>query len=279
MKIIFNPQILIIMAKQRGHIKYTGTLGEVRHFKIKGNKGFYAGLVGGPTAEQVKTAPGFIRTRENMSEFAACAMAGKSVRVGLSSLMRQMSDSRLAGRLTAIMKKINIEDGSEARGQRAVLVSQQPQYLRGLDFNRNLSFNGIFAAPFILTANVDRNETELSVPAFNPLNSINIPSGATHFRLINAISLVSDFVYNSTTGAYEPSDPGLNEASQIEYSAYIPVNETTTAITLTSTLAGAPSIPTTVAVLGCVGIEFYQQVGTEYFIFKQGNSMKIQELF
>ena len=267
------------MAKQRGHIKYTGTLGEVRHFKIKGNKGFYAGLVGGPTAEQVKTAPGFVRTRENMSEFAACAMAGKSVRVGLSSLMRQMSDSRLAGRLTAIMKKINIEDGSEARGQRAVLVSQQPQYLRGLDFNRNLSFNGIFAAPYTLTANVDRNETELTIPAFNPLNSINIPSGATHFRLINAISLVSDFVYNSTTGAYEPSDPGLNEASQIEYSAYIPVNETTTAITLTSTLAGAPSIPTTVAVLGCVGIEFYQQVGTEYFIFKQGNSMKIQELF
>ncbi len=279
MKIIFKPQILIIMAKQRGHIKYTGTLGEVRHFKIKGNKGFYAGLVGGPTAEQVKTAPGFIRTRENMSEFAACAMAGKSVRVGLSSLMRQMSDSRLAGRLTAIMKKINIEDGSEARGQRAVLVSQQPQYLRGLDFNRNLSFNGIFAAPFILTANVDRNETELSVPAFNPLNSINIPVGATHFRLINAISLVSDFVYNSTTGAYEPSDPGLNEASQIEYSTYIPVNSTTAPITLTATLPGAPSIPTTVAVLGSIGIEFYQQVGTEYFIFKQGNSMKIQELF
>ena len=267
------------MAKQRGHIKYTGTLGEVRHFKIKGNKGFYAGLVGGPTAEQVKTAPGFIRTRENMSEFAACAMAGKSVRVGLSSLMRQMSDSRLAGRLTAIMKKINIEDGSEARGQRAVLVSQQPQYLRGLDFNRNLSFNGIFAAPYTLTANVDRNETELTIPAFNPLNSINIPSGATHFRLINAISLVSDFVYNSTTGAYEPSDPGLNEASQIEYTTYIPVDATTAPITLTSALAGSPSIPTTVAVLGSVGIEFYQQVGTEYFIFKQGNSMKIQELF
>ena len=44
------------MAKQKGHIKYVGTLGDVRHFKIKGNKGFFAGLVGGPTAEQVKTA-------------------------------------------------------------------------------------------------------------------------------------------------------------------------------------------------------------------------------
>ena len=70
-----------------------------------------------------------------MSEFAACANAGKSLKVRLSALMKQMSDSQLTGRLTAIMKKINIEDGSEARGQRAVLVSQQPQYLNGLDFN------------------------------------------------------------------------------------------------------------------------------------------------
>ena len=162
------------MAKQKGHIKYVGTLGEVRHFKIKGNEGYFAGLKGGPTAEQVKTAPGFIRTRENMSEFAACANAGKSVRIGLSALMKQMTDSQFTGRLTAIMKKINIEDGSEARGQRAVLVSQQPQYLKGLDFNRNISFNGIFSAPFTLTANVDRNESTLSVPAFNPLNFLNI---------------------------------------------------------------------------------------------------------
>ena len=44
------------MARQKGHVKYVGTLGEVRHFKIKGNTGYYAGLKGGPTAEQVKTA-------------------------------------------------------------------------------------------------------------------------------------------------------------------------------------------------------------------------------
>lgn len=49
------------MAQQKGHVKYVGTLGEVRHFKIKGNTGYYAGLKGGPTGEQVKTAPGFVR--------------------------------------------------------------------------------------------------------------------------------------------------------------------------------------------------------------------------
>jgi len=45
-----------------------------------------------------------------MNEFAACALASKSVRVGLGLLKKQMSDAQLSGRLTAIMKRINLED-------------------------------------------------------------------------------------------------------------------------------------------------------------------------
>ena len=267
------------MARQKGHIKYVGTLGEVRHFKIKGNEGYFAGLKGGPTAEQVKTAPGFIRTRENMSEFAACANAGKSVRIGLSALMKQMTDSQFTGRLTAIMKKINIEDGSEARGQRAILVSLQPQYLKGLDFNRNISFNGIFSAPFTLAASVNRNETTLNIPAFNPLNYLNIPSGATHFRIINALSIISDFVYNSATGAYEPAEALLNEVADIAYSAYIPVDIVTALIEVVATLPGAPTLTSSTSALASIGIEFYQKVGVNYYLFNAGNAMKIQEVF
>ena len=267
------------MARQKGHVKYVGTLGEVRHFKIKGNAGYFAGLKGGPTAEQIKTAPGFIRTRENMSEFAACANAGKSIRVGLSALMKQMTDSQFTGRLTAIMKKINIEDGSEARGQRAILVSQQPQYLKGLDFNRNVSLNGIFSAPFTLTANAARNESTLSVDPFNPLNYLNIPSGATHFRLLNSLSVISDFVFNSATGAYEPAEPLLNETSHIAYSDYTPVDVVTAQLDIEAALPGTPTLTNNVAVLGCIGIEFYQIVGSTYYLFNAGNAMKVQDIF
>jgi uncharacterized protein YjgD (DUF1641 family) len=63
------------------------------------------------TGEQVKTAPEFERTRENMNEFGGCAKQLENlVRVGLAQLMKQMSDPQLTGRLTAIMKKINLED-------------------------------------------------------------------------------------------------------------------------------------------------------------------------
>lgn len=42
------------MARQSGPLRYKGTLGEIRHFKIKGMQGDFVGLKGGPSAEQVR---------------------------------------------------------------------------------------------------------------------------------------------------------------------------------------------------------------------------------
>lgn len=268
------------MARQSGPLKYKGTLGDIRHFKIKGLQGHFAGLVGGPTGEQVKTAPEFERTRENMNEFGGCAAAGKSIRVGLAQLMKQMSDPQLTGRLTAIMKKINLEDLTEARGYRAILISTQRQYLTGLNFDKNISLDSVFYAPYTLTNSPARDSATLTVPAFNPLNYVNAPAGATHFRLISAISVVSDFEYNDTSGIYEPIDPSLNELSDVAYSGYIDLS-TPVALptTITSTLPGSPVMTADVSVLNCIGIEFYQQVGTNYYLFNSGNALKVQDIF
>ncbi len=268
------------MARQTGPLKYKGTLGDIRHFKIKGLTGHFAGMIGGPSGEQVKTGAEFERTRENMNEFGGCATAGKSVRVGLSQLMKQMSDSQLTGRLTAIMKKINLEDMSESRGYRAILVSTQRQYLTGLNFNKNVSLDGIFYAPYSLTNTPARDSSSFSLPAFNPMNFIKAPAGATHFRLINAISVISDFAFNSTSGMYEAIDSVLNESSNVAYSGYIdlsaPIASTTT---ITSTLPGSPTVSADVSVLNSIGIEFYQQVGANYYLFNSGNALKIQNIF
>jgi len=267
------------MARQKGNLKYVGTLGDVRHFKIKGQEGYFAGMVGGPTGDQVLTAPEFERTRENMNEFGACAKAGKSVRTGLSQVMKQMADSQVTGRLTSIMKKINLEDQTEARGYRKIEITTQRSYLKGFEFDKNTSFNGIFNAPYSLTQGVDRETGSLVVPAFNPANLVNAPSGATHFRLITSLSVVSDFEYNATTNSYDPMDPDLNEVNDIRYSGFLDLSASVPATTITVTLPGGamPTVDTTV--LQCVGIEFYQQVGANYYLFASGNCLKIEEAF
>jgi len=268
------------MAIQKGHVNYGGTIGQIRHFRIKGLTGNYAGLKGGATGEQIKNDPAFVRTRENMNEFAGCAAVGKSLRTGLAQIMKQMSDPQLTGRLTGIMKKINLEDQSEARGYRAILVSAQPQYLLGLNFNRHSSFEGLFTGEVETVTTAERNSVTLNVNPFNTLSNVNAPAGATHFRLVNAITVLSDFVYNATTKVYEPIEPTLNQSSKITYSDYIELgSEVTAPLSIESVLPGSPTMTADVSLISCVGIEFSQKVGEQYYRFNVGNSLKIKNIF
>lgn len=267
------------MAKQTGLVKYSGTMGGVRHFKIKGLEGDFAGLAGGPTAEQIKNDPAFERTRENMSEFGGCASAAKSIRVGLAQIIKQYSDSRLTGRLTAIMKQINLEDIVNPRGKRNVEISANRSLIKGLNFNQQLSMSGVFNAPYSLSNTVARDSATFTIPGFNPSSMISAPAGATHFRLLNAIAVVSDWVYNSATGKYEATDNSLNEISDVGFSGYLSLSAAAPNTVITTTLPGSPTMTASVSVLNCIGIEFYQKVGSNYYLFASGNAMRVDTLF
>ena len=268
------------MARQLGHVKYKGTIGDIRHFKIKGMSGHFAGLNGGATAEQIKNGASFVRTRENMNEFAGCATVGKSIRAGQAQLMKQMSDPQFTGRLTGIIKKINLEDQSEARGVRAILITAVPQHLIGLNFNRNNTVEGSFSGKFETVANEARNSVTLTVEAFKPLEQLKVPAGATHFRFVNSISVISDYAYNAVTKVYEPIEPALNELSKVTYSDYIEIaSGENPEVSVVSALTGTPTMTENASLLSCVGIEFYQKAGSEYYVFSVGNSMKIKNVF
>lgn len=267
------------MAKQKGPLKYVGTIGDIRHFKIKGQEGYFAGMSGGPTDAQVKTAPEFERTRENMNEFGGCARAGKSVRVALSEVLNGMTDPQCTGRLTSLMKKINLEDGTEARGVRKIEISTQRTYLYGFGFDKNIAFTSIVYVPYSLTSSVDRLTSTLTTLAVNPTNSINAPIGATHFRFINAIGVVSDFAYNDATGTYEPTNPDLNELSSSIYGAYSPLNAAYAGETLACSLPPATVMTADISVVNCIGIEFYQEVNGNYYKFSSGNCLVIDNVY
>ena len=182
--------------------------------------------------------------------------------------------------MTGIIKKINLEDQSEARGVRGILITAVPQHLVGLNFNRNNTVEGSFTGDLETVATADRNSVTLTVEAFETLKQLNAPSGATHFRFVNSISVISDYAYNALTKVYEPIEPALNQLSKVVYSDYIEIAPgTTPEVSVISALNGAPTMTENVSLLSCVGIEFYQKVGTEYFVFSVGNSMKIKNVF
>jgi hypothetical protein len=214
-----------------------------------------------------------------MNEFGGSAITGKALRSSIAGLIRNNGDSQITGRITAIMKKINLEDGSEARGQRAILVTVAPQYLQGFEFNKFTSFNGAFNAPYTITPTAARDSSTLDIPSFNPLDRMYIPAGATHFKIINAIAVLSDFEYNSTTGVYEPKDGTTNGLTDVQDSGYLPVNAATGLISVVSTLPGSPTISADVSVVNVLAVEFYQEVNSNYYLFSQGNAMKVAKIF
>jgi hypothetical protein len=177
------------------------------------------------------------------------------------------------------MKKINLEDQTEARGYRKIEISSQQRYLRGFEFDKNISFNGIFNAPYSVTSTAGRDSGSFIVPSFNPANLISAPSGATHFRLITAVSVVSDFEYNAITNNYDPMHPDLNELNDIKYSGFLSLSEIVPATTLTATLLGGAAGTTDTSVLQSIGIEFHQKVGGNYYLFASGDCLKIEEVF
>ena len=96
---------------------------------------------------------------------------------------------------------------------------------------------------------------------------------------INSISVLSDFEFNTTTGVYEPKEQALNELVNVEYSAYLPVDNTTPLVQLVATLPGSPTMTPDANLINIVGVEFYQEVNSNYYIFNQGNAMKIVDIF
>jgi hypothetical protein len=266
------------MAKQSGVLRYKGNLGGISHYRMKGVTDDLAKIANGPSKEQIANDPAFIRTRENNAEFGASAKVGKNLRVGLASVIKNFADPQVTGRITKIFKEINLK-GTGSRGKRNIKLSTNREMLENFDFNKTITFGSVFNAPFTLTPNAARNESTLVMPAFNPWDFVNAPAGATHFRILNGISVISDFNYNNITKKYELATPTLDQKSAIVYSSYLPLDLSASATSIVTTLTGSPTMTTSVSVANVIGIEFYQFVDGQYYMFNSGNAMKIGKVF
>lgn len=265
------------MSKQIGLIKLKGNIGGISFYRSGGED--LAKTANGPSKEKILNDPTFVRTRENNTEFGASATAAKALRLALVTAIQTMGDPRLTSRLTKLFKEINLR-GVGVRGQRPITLSANRTMLENFDFNNAVSFSSIFNAPFTFTNNAARLQGTITIPAFLPSSFIQAPSGATHFRLLQAIGVVSDYVYNPTTLHYDPTDPLINTLSAVNYSAVTPLASAVPVnFTLVATLPGTPTMTATVSIAQCIGIEFFQRIGTTDYLLAQDNCMKSVKLF
>lgn len=265
------------MSKQKGIVKLEGNLGGISFYVSDGK--YLARVANGPSKERIANDSAFKRTRENNKEFGGSARAAKALRLSMGGLIQTMAGSRFVSQLTALFKSINLKSTTGTRGKRPIRASEHKAMLKNVEFNKKISFNTVFSAPFTLSNSVDRNEGVITLGAFTPDNVVNAPSGATHFKMVSAIGVISDYLHDDGTNSYEPIVPDQDALGATDFSSMLPLDQNVSSLVLTATLAGAPVIDAECTVIQTLGIEFYQKVGTDFYLLAQDNAMKIVNAF
>ncbi|MEK8180773.1 hypothetical protein WMW71_10520 [Flavobacterium buctense] len=242
------------MAKSNGILKIEGTLENLTFYKKDGES--YVRRKGGVSKERIENDPNYLRTRENNSEFATAAGAGKMLRMALGSLIFKAKDSKMTSRLVKTMSDVKRYDTTSARGQRQVYnglgTPDGKMMLNGFDFNINAPLSTVLFAIYDL----DTATGVVTIPNLVPQEQIRYPEGATHVSFQSAV-LAIDFE---------------TETSELVLSTIenVPINLTPTSVTLTP-----PSVPTTTGVtLFLLGVSFFQEFnGVQYSLKNEDYSV------
>lgn len=262
------------MAKNLGYIELEGTLGGLTFYRLYGEH--LVKRKSSISKERILTDSNFKRTRENMQEFGGSSQASKSLRHGLASVVKQMSDRHISARLTGIMRQI-LSLGTGIRGERSIEIMPHKLFLEGFEFNKSLTFESVFFAPFAQPAiDVNRSKVTWTIPDFNTDDYIHAPEGATHFKLILGICALSDFVFNTAIADYEPENPDENELYDIVYSSEIALGGAVGSVTtLEANLGLVSPLPATAGTVVSLGIVFYQEVNGLFYELASDNAMTI----
>ena len=264
------------MAYQTGIINYKGSFKSIRNYKNVGDRKIYGSEKGGANRDLIMNNPTLARTRENMNEFGGCAVAVKSIRRGMLKLLPEHSDTRFTSRLVKLIKMINLRDEEGKRGEKSILISLNKPMLKTLNLHekRKIDFE---LKRCVKTSHPDlRNEATLTVNGLNP-GPLLVPGNAQYYRLVNHLSIVSDFVYVAEDKKYKPLSK-LERTAAYVYSDYTPVNTPLSTELKTAFKAGT-LLSDSDTVLQCVGIEFYNRAGAEGYVFYSTGTMLVYDVF
>lgn len=262
------------MPKYSGIVDLKGTFGNLSFYKRKGVR--CVRRPGGFTKERLEADPALRRVREHNTEFGAQSMASKSLRLALSSV-KNFCDGTLHNRLMKIGARVTrLTDG--VHGQRPIAFSRIKPILDNLQLNKNIPLESSLAMLIqsipLATRAGSALRLDIDIPA-----AITPPKGATHFRLVHVLGVMSDVEYEPALGGYIPVAYEVDSLSAHSQSEYISLDEQVANISF-ETMLPAETIPDKATVVEAVGIDFYQAFNNRvYEPFQQGRAARIVGVF
>lgn len=134
------------MARLTPGIHFTGSLGNLSAYKMRGVDRIVLRTEGGASKEKIKTSPSFENTRRVNAEFSGRTIASKWI-MRMLWPQKAVADYNIAGPLNALMKPVQKLDTASDFGKRHVLLSKKLSILEGFSFNRHTLFESVVRAP------------------------------------------------------------------------------------------------------------------------------------
>lgn len=228
--------------------------------------------------EEKLNSPSFAGARKNMNEFGGCVMIGKAIRLSMNDLTKDQVDSEFSGRLTHLITKIRNLDTVGEKGKRSILFSKCKPCFGSLEMNKRQILD---LSSMIYSGNIShsasRTDACLRISDFC-LKSGKIPSGVTYFRMLNHLSLISDYHFSDISGKYEP-DNCLNGLNVVSYSPFLDILNKVN-VEIKTAFPEGTIVADNCTVLQFVGLVFYIPNGQAGYLPLHGrNSLILCDVF
>jgi hypothetical protein len=198
------------MARLTSDILFTGSLGSISAYKMRGSDQIILRRKGGPNPHHIKTSPSFELVRRNNTEFSGRAAASRWI-MNMLWPQKALADYNIAGPLNALVKPIQELDTQSAFGQRHVRLSENKDLLQGFSLNRKNSFDSVIrnAVPYTLSRATGTATVE--VPELLPGVNFFPRKDAPFYSIQLVLGVVPDLFYRD--GKYLPSSPAYQQST------------------------------------------------------------------
>jgi hypothetical protein len=231
------------MAKQKGIMPFTGSLGKVTGRQVNGE--FILQTKSTLTAERVKTDPKFAGSRKMYNEFGLANKGSKMLRKVFKTAILDCYDNKLRDRLVKKLRKMITEDPISSKGERNLLCGNIG-LLNGFWWNKNISISHAIATDYKVSVDRKSGIVKFHIPSFVPKYALTGMINATHYRIIASAAEMN----------WKEDGP----LAKLFTTDYMPFNEVpTTGMDWMIVLSEESTLP----IISCLSIVWYQEIAGE----------------
>lgn len=192
------------MAKLEAGLLFTGSLGGLSAYKMKGSDKIILRHGWGPGKKQIRTSAKYERTRENITEFSGRSVAARYLRRALGQ-MYMVADHNLITTMQPLLRKVQLADTTSERGKRNVCLKSAPHLLGAYSLNKHTRFDSIIRSPLICQVDGQSGSASVVWPALIPGITFFPHTHLPVFRLVVALGVMPG-VYYQPTGYRAPRE-------------------------------------------------------------------------